>query len=432
MPTRLSDEARSTPVRPPRLTVVASVVAVSLLGACSQVPDAVNPVEWYRGTADWIAGDDEEDATEAAAADEAATGPAAERGQPAPGADEPFPNLATVPDRPEVDSAAERREIAEGLVADREQARYSTEVIRRQGEIAEASPPPAVPAPTASAPPSPSASAPAPPSSEPSPPESMSAPERPAPSPPVPAVQPPPMPSMAESTSAPSMPAPPPTRPPQAAESGSVAGDSSTGRTPASVAEVFRQRVAEQGRLPSQNRAENSGGAPMDTGAGGFGTVVVSSNGVESPGTMNVAGRGVSGSASSFARSGGLPSGGTLGPGFQKVATIIFNNGSARLSDRDRGILRDVLALHRERGGRVHIIGHASSRTRTMDPTRHNMVNYQMSVARADAVADALAGLGLPREAILVAARSDSEPLYFEVMPTGEAGNRRAEIYLES
>jgi hypothetical protein len=33
---------------------------------------------------------------------------------------------------------------------------------------------------------------------------------------------------------------------------------------------------------------------------------------------------------------------------------------------------------------------------------------------------------------LVVDAISDAQPVYFEFMPTGEAGNRRAEIYLES
>jgi hypothetical protein len=31
---------------------------------------------------------------------------------------------------------------------------------------------------------------------------------------------------------------------------------------------------------------------------------------------------------------------------------------------------------------------------------------------------------------ILVAAVSDAQPMYYEIMPSGDAGNRRTEIYL--
>ena len=117
--------------------------------------------------------------------------------------------------------------------------------------------------------------------------------------------------------------------------------------------------------------------------------------------------------------------------GAVKVATIHFRNGSAALSNRDRQIIANALQVKRERGGRIHIVGHASSRTRLLDPIRHKMLNFKISVDRADAVAQELIRLGVKKEDLLVNALSDSQPMYFEFMPTGEAGNRRAEIYVE-
>jgi len=115
-----------------------------------------------------------------------------------------------------------------------------------------------------------------------------------------------------------------------------------------------------------------------------------------------------------------------------KVATIHFRNGSSVLTARDRQIIANALQLKKERGGRIHIIGHASSRTRSSDPIRHKMVNYKVSVDRADAVTRELIRLGVNKEELVVDAISDARPVYLEFMPTGEAGNRRAEIYLES
>ena len=115
-----------------------------------------------------------------------------------------------------------------------------------------------------------------------------------------------------------------------------------------------------------------------------------------------------------------------------KVATIHFRNGSSVLTARDRQIIANALQLKKERGGRIHVIGHASSRTRSSDPIRHKMVNYKVSVDRADAVARELIRLGVNKEELVVDAISDARPVYLEFMPTGEAGNRRAEIYLES
>ena len=115
-----------------------------------------------------------------------------------------------------------------------------------------------------------------------------------------------------------------------------------------------------------------------------------------------------------------------------KVATILFKTGSSGLSSNDRKIIGQVVQLHQQRGGKVTVVGHASSRTRNMDPVAHKMVNYSVSVDRADRIAKELRKLGMAPDSIIVDARSDSMPLYYEIMPSGEAGNRRAEIYFNN
>jgi outer membrane protein OmpA-like peptidoglycan-associated protein len=117
--------------------------------------------------------------------------------------------------------------------------------------------------------------------------------------------------------------------------------------------------------------------------------------------------------------------------GSYQVATILFDNGSSRLKSNDRRILRQVAAQHRQTGGVIRIVGHASSRTRSMDVIRHKMVNFEVSAARAESVAKALAGMGAKPESLVIGAAADREPKYYEFMPSGEAGNRRAEIFIE-
>ena len=92
-------------------------LALGGLAACSAVPDAVNPVEWYRG----VAGVFEDDAQQ----QERAVERTAREATPLPGTNKPYPNLATVPDRPRITPPAERGKIAQGLLADRENARYA-------------------------------------------------------------------------------------------------------------------------------------------------------------------------------------------------------------------------------------------------------------------------------------------------------------------
>lgn len=113
------------------------------------------------------------------------------------------------------------------------------------------------------------------------------------------------------------------------------------------------------------------------------------------------------------------------------VATIQFGHGSAALSSHDRSVLRQVVELQRRYGARVRVIGHASSRTGNMSLASHQMANFVTSTERAQSVAAALQAMGVPLQALTVAAVSDNEPLYYEVMPSGEAGNRRTEIYLD-
>ena len=38
--------------------LIAVTFAVSLLGSCSQLPDAVNPVEWYNKSVDFFVGNE--------------------------------------------------------------------------------------------------------------------------------------------------------------------------------------------------------------------------------------------------------------------------------------------------------------------------------------------------------------------------------------
>lgn len=122
---------------------------------------------------------------------------------------------------------------------------------------------------------------------------------------------------------------------------------------------------------------------------------------------------------------------GTVGAGGagQRAAIITFKGGSARLSAADRTRLRKVAELFGQRGGSIRVEGHASSRTRDMDPARHQKVNFDVSLNRANAVARELIRGGVPTKSVFVAAMSDSRPIYYEVMPAGDAGNQRVEIY---
>ncbi len=330
-----------------QFVLAVSFTALTLTG-CSSIPDAVNPVEWYKGTVESFAGEDE--ATETGTADKALDGTAGGS------AGKSFPSLTSVPERPKTP--------AEGLAGDSGGRRYAPGSIARQGEAvnagadnepaATAPPPPAVPmAPVAARP-------------------------------------------LAEAT-------------PPATEG------------PTDVMDVYRRNLAQT--RPSGERQDGGSALAYSQPMAAyqdFGTVVIDGAGIQ--GEMDVPAV-----ASPVAAA---PAPVASGQDMVKVATIFFPSGTADLSANDNSILKQVSDLQSRYGARVHVVGHASSRTRTMDMNRHQAVNRQVSAERAQVVAGELSRMGVPSGTMTVDARSDREPLYYEIMPSGEAGNQRAEVYL--
>jgi outer membrane protein OmpA-like peptidoglycan-associated protein len=78
------------------------------------------------------------------------------------------------------------------------------------------------------------------------------------------------------------------------------------------------------------------------------------------------------------------------------------------------------------------VVGHASSRTGNMPVEKHLETIFDKSQARANAVAQELIHDGVPASRVLVDAVGDSQPIFYESMPQGEEGNRRAEIFVQS
>jgi outer membrane protein OmpA-like peptidoglycan-associated protein len=114
----------------------------------------------------------------------------------------------------------------------------------------------------------------------------------------------------------------------------------------------------------------------------------------------------------------------------QAVGYVYFGNGSSQLSPADRQVLQQVVQLQRIQGGVLRIVGHASQRTGNLDALAQGQVNKRVSLERASMVAQALVGMGVQPMLVQVAAAGDGETLYSESTPAGEAGNRRAEVYL--
>jgi len=113
----------------------------------------------------------------------------------------------------------------------------------------------------------------------------------------------------------------------------------------------------------------------------------------------------------------------------QQVATIFFAHSSSQLDERDKQVLAQVASAQRQSGAEVVVVGHASERTQQLSKVQHEVANFRISLARANRVAEQLIAMGVMAEKVRVEAMADADPVYSEAMPTGEAGNRRAEIY---
>jgi len=210
-------------------------------------------------------------------------------------------------------------------------------------------------------------------------------------------------------------------------------------------ASIIQPRISNEAPPPEPDLQVRASANQMGERAT-FNTVVISSDGVEdpfvpsssaqtsmAPMTSVAPGAASAGSSVQFPVPGNTTSGEAGSPnvgGMLRVATIYFDNNSDSLNSRDSSIVAASAQLLRERGGSLFVVGHASSRTSDMDYVEHAMTNFQISTARANRVAGALKDAGVPESQLRVHAVSDTVPLYFEVMPSGEAGNRRVEIYL--
>ena len=360
------------------------------------------------------------------------------------------PDLAGIPARPAAPDTVAQADTTQSVTAAGAQAQYSAEALRA-GTEATAPPPAASDANAArqalaasDAPPTTFAGD-APPSAGSAPMASDAPPSASAPvavasavPPPSAAPSPPPMPAPAPVASAPMAP-PPGAEPAVPAVPITAAGrmamvnpsDSQLGFKPSSAPPLnasisqwvsppilahYRQTAALAGSagtgspavpaVPATGSARGMGGPTMS------GDVVANLDAV--PGTPK---------GMAAAMNGGIP----------PTAIVYFSGDGTALPSSARAQVRDAVAAFQANGGTgsVKVVGHASSRTPNMPVERHLEVIFQKSQARANAVAQALIRAGVPADKVIVEAVGDSQPIYYESMPQGEAGNRRAEIFVQ-
>lgn len=115
-------------------------------------------------------------------------------------------------------------------------------------------------------------------------------------------------------------------------------------------------------------------------------------------------------------------------------AVVFFPHDTTILNATTRAQVRATAQTFLSSGGTgyIRVVGHSSSRTANMPLQRHLVYNFERSQARANSVAQELIKAGVPASKVLVEAVGDTQPVYYESMPEGEEGNRRAEIFLQS
>ena len=120
--------------------------------------------------------------------------------------------------------------------------------------------------------------------------------------------------------------------------------------------------------------------------------------------------------------------------GLPPASVVLFPGDGTLLNAEGRAQVRTAVEAFKQTGGQgfIRIVGHASSRTSNMPLEKHLEVIFNKSQDRANAVAQEVIREGVPANRVLVEAVGDSQPVYYESMPKGEDGNRRAEIYLQS
>ena len=355
------------------------------------------------------------------------------------------PDLASIPAAPATAAAAQQQQTVQSINADGAQARYSADTLRGGTEAAAPAPgaaepttlpqvasntpppaalpsvmdaPPTTNNPATDAPPTAGSPAAAVPAAGNRPVQTAALPptgQAPTPASSAPAASVPP-------GAEPAVPANTPVRGVPSGMSGGVASDASLGFqpsqapaldasinqwVPAAIVAHYRQTASNPGVRNSSAAVPQKGGPVASDGS------VVANMGAIPMGPASVA---------------------AVNGGDAPTAVVFFPGDGTTLAAAARTQIRAAVQAFKSGGGAgtIRVIGHASSRTANMPVEKHLELIFNKSQARANAVAQELIHQGIPADKVLVEAVGDSQPVYYESMPKGEDGNRRADIYVQS
>ncbi|HZL58683.1 MAG TPA: OmpA family protein [Stellaceae bacterium] len=344
----------------------ATLLFAFALAGCSHVPDAVNPVAWYRDVAGTSKNDEQGESGRNLQNLEA-------------GSTQPYPNLADVPAVPDrATGAIDREKLQQNLVADRQHAQYTNDQLQAGIRVAGSAPPP--PPALAAAPNAPPSVASAGPGSAPA----LRTPGNPvAPPTSLRKTEEPPLESTLATPTVRSAPAgETPAPPPPAA----IVTRSAPPPTPAMPPAPTGNLAALAAKAPPPVTASPppASAAPV---------LQRPSLAARNPATAN--------SAISVS-----------------VGDFTFATGSAAMSAAHRGALSEIAGLYKQAGGKLRVIGHAE-KVGGDDPVQQRIAMLDLALDRANAVANALVEMGVPANEITV-----------EAAPTRGNEIPRAEVFM--
>jgi outer membrane protein OmpA-like peptidoglycan-associated protein len=409
---------------PKSLARFATIALVAIgASACSSVPNWADPTNWMGGS------DQTADATPSNAQ---------------------TPDLAGIPDKPVAPSTKDEREqVADTLAADRARAQYSADALRGGTEASAA--PPSDAAPTAASVSRPSSAATAATDQPPAASQTATA-DGTSQQAPVTAVPPPvstaTQTAAVQSESAPSAPASAPSQvastEPAATTSAPAAtvNDDQLGFQPSkappldpTVARFVPRAVMDQYQQTSTDPSMAT--APTLTPPAQPKPAAAQTSSAIDPPTdthLRHASNSVSDTSVSEPSYSGMVTPASYTPDQQArpVSVVFFPRDAAVLGTKAKAQVLAMAQSFQSRAGTgfVRIVGHSSSRTGDMPMARHLEVVFEHSQDFATAVANELIRDGVPADKVLIEAVGDSQPVYYESMPQGEAGNRRAEIFM--
>jgi outer membrane protein OmpA-like peptidoglycan-associated protein len=281
------------------------------------------------------------------------------------GSKEPYPNLATVPNVPSgATGTAERQKLVDSLIADRAHAQYSNQRLQAGTQLATIPPPPPAPVKldTATAP---AATA-------------TATSSTPAPSSPPRTAQQHEAPPTESTLTSPTIPGklqgqtPPP--PPPPAKVASTPPPAPPSLTP----------PATPGPPPTLKRPPEPAGVRSGRPRLAMQTPSIVTN----PVTVS-------------------------------VGDVVFTPGSSDVAETQRSALAEIAGLYKQTGGQIRIVGHAEP-GRNKDAAQQRIAALDLALDRANAVAQALAKLGVPARAIQI-----------EAAPASAQAHPSAEVFME-